>query len=155
MITILDFLENAQDYKKLEYPNGEVWKVIPIFPRYEASSLGNIRDTKDHQLLSQGVRGTQNYPYVSLSNGRGKGRKNRDVHTLVVWAFYGPPPTPKHTVVDHRDGNTADNRPQNLRWATPSENGKNTRKRKRCPTCNQYVFHGTTIVKEEDNLMPV
>lgn len=35
------------------------------------------------------------------------------------------PPSPKHTIVDHRNGDERDCRRPNLRWATPSMNRKN------------------------------
>ena len=49
------------------------------------------------------------------------------VHWLVAIAFLGPPPSAKHTVdhIEKYDGNwkraRADNRVENLRWATKSE----------------------------------
>jgi hypothetical protein len=43
------------------------------------------------------------------------------VHRIVAYAFLGEPPTPKH-VVDHKDTNRQNNRPENLRWLTKLEN---------------------------------
>src|SRR5260221_348508 len=43
------------------------------------------------------------------------------VHRIVATAFHGEPPTKEH-VVDHRDTNKRNNRPENLRWVTRLEN---------------------------------
>lgn len=69
------------------------------------------------------------------------GNKNRDgymihannvrVHQVVCTAFHGPEPCP-HMVVDHKDINRCNNRPENLRWLTRLENAlknPNTRKK--------------------------
>lgn len=51
-------------------------------------------------------------------------RKNLLVHRLICEAFHGPCPIGKE--VDHIDRNRGNNRPENLRWVTRSENNRNT-----------------------------
>lgn len=55
-------------------------------------------------------------PTVCLSRGAGT-EKWPSVHTLVALAFIGPRPSPRHSV-NHLNGNKADNRVENLEWAT-------------------------------------
>jgi hypothetical protein len=43
------------------------------------------------------------------------------VHIVVCSAFHGPRPSTKHCVA-HGNGDCHDNRPENLRWATVTEN---------------------------------
>lgn len=43
---------------------------------------------------------------------------------VVCWLTHGPPPHPGH-MTDHINGNRFDDRPHNLRWATPSQNVEN------------------------------
>lgn len=53
------------------------------------------------------------------------------VHRIVATAFYGDAPTAQH-IVDHKDTNRQNNRPENLHWVTKLENALNnpiTRKR--------------------------
>lgn len=43
------------------------------------------------------------------------------VHRIVALSFLGEPPTPDY-IVDHKDTNRQNNRPENLRWLTRFEN---------------------------------
>lgn len=49
---------------------------------------------------------------------------NIRVHQVVCTAFHGPEPEP-HMVVDHKDTNRCNNRPENLQWLTRLENALN------------------------------
>lgn len=51
------------------------------------------------------------------------------LHREICLRAYGPPPDLWHTITDHRDGDSLNCRRANLRWATPSMNARNTRRR--------------------------
>lgn len=91
----------------------EVWKTIPDFPDYEVSSEGRVR-----KLPMKGTRTSHGYMRVSLMKD-GK-TYYRYVHQVVCSAFHGE--RPGGAQVAHGNGDKVDNRAQNLRWATPTEN---------------------------------
>jgi hypothetical protein len=96
----------------------EIWKsVFGYEGQYEVSNKGRIksyRRYKEGQILRPG-RMPQGHLSVAL------GRKNSQcVHKLVLNAFVGAAPDGYECL--HANGNPADNRLQNLRWGTRSEN---------------------------------
>lgn len=91
----------------------EEWReVVGAEDKYEVSSLGRVR-TKPRILKAWLTNG---YPTVSI----GKGKKEY-VHRLVCEAFNGAS-TGESKLVAHADGSKDNNTPENLRWATYSEN---------------------------------
>lgn len=112
----------------------EVWRKIPGTEHYEASSLGRIRSVghyvewktrwgntgrrwKDGQILQP----VSHRGYLAVSVTLGKYRCWH-VHQLVAAAFHGP--CPEGLVIDHKNTNKHDNRPDNLEYVTNTENVK-------------------------------
>lgn len=111
----------------------EIWRpVVGFESAYEVSNLGRVRslDRSWKQLSRHGKEyvhrrkgrvlrpGPSNYGHLSVVLGRGN---TRMVHALVLEAFRGPRPSPKHDS-RHINGDPADNRLDNLVWGTRSEN---------------------------------
>jgi hypothetical protein len=91
----------------------EVWKVIPSFPRYKASSFGRVKGKK--VILSQVMCGK--YLAVHVYDGE---KKIKRVHILVAEAFHGPCPPGKE--VNHKDTDKLNNRSGNLEYLTRKKN---------------------------------
>lgn len=68
----------------------------------------------------------------------GGNRRVISAHRMVLETFIGPAPSPTHQAA-HQDGNTRNNKLNNLRWATPKENAQ------------QKWQHGTMLVGETAN----
>lgn len=103
----------------------ERWKTIPSFPNYEASSFGRIRRATPYQSTYAGRvlkprDGGNGYLTIGLAPSANAKVKRCYVHRLVAEAFHGP--CPHGHVVAHLNGMRADNRAENLCWATRKEN---------------------------------
>lgn len=103
----------------------EEWRTILTASKYEASSHGRIRrsvayrSTQVGRLLSLYI---DKHGYVRTAvSFDGVGVRSAQVHRLVLLAFKGLPPSDEYEGA-HWNGVRRDNRPDNLRWATPFEN---------------------------------
>jgi hypothetical protein len=98
----------------------EIYKIVPNFPDYEVSNLGNVRSNKNNKskLLKQTY--DNNYNLVRLSN-KGKITTFR-VHQLVAIVFLNHKPKKGVLVVDHINNNSLDNRLENLQVITQRQN---------------------------------
>lgn len=93
---------------------------IPGYPSYFADKQGRIWSERLPGYLSQ-MKDRDGYPTVTVRCPDGE-RRQRFAHCLVALTFHGPRPTPKHHC-RHLNGVKTDNRPENLCWGTPKENG--------------------------------
>ena len=84
----------------------------------QVSNHGRVRTANGK--ITEGSEASSGYVTASI-NG-----KNHYVHRLVAQAFLAPPPSEKHTQVNHKDGDRANNRDDNLEWVTPSENTRHS-----------------------------
>ncbi|MDF9750289.1 HNH endonuclease [Arthrobacter sp. ES3-54] len=95
--------------------DGEVWRETR-FEGYWVSSLGRVRG-RTMRILKQFIN-PSGYAVVHFGS-----RNPRRVHMLVCEAWHGPCPAPGMHAA-HGNGDPVDNRPENLRWATPLENAQ-------------------------------
>lgn len=98
--------------------NDVVWKPIPSFPRYEASSEGRVRRIGRARPLAICPSGNGYDNYRLTRDGK---ILNVSGHVAICEAFHGPKPSAAHEVA-HERGDKADRSPERLRWATRTEN---------------------------------
>lgn len=92
----------------------EEWRHIPEAEGYRASSLGRVAGPRGLLKPSELNSGYLGVKVVG---------KGTTVHSVVLRAFVGPKPSPKHTG-NHKNGDKQDNRPDNLEWMTQAENNR-------------------------------
>lgn len=105
----------------------EIWKYIDGYNgKYQVSNIGNVRSfyKSEHgtplKIMTLERHGLP-YRFVSLFF-KGK-RKTAYIHRLIALSFI--PNINKKPCIDHINGNTLDNRIENLRWVTYKENNNN------------------------------
>jgi hypothetical protein len=93
--------EEREEWKTIEGTDGQC----------EISNLGRLRRYAKPTYY-------QGYPKAKVKiNGKSK---LRSIHVLVAEAFIGP--RPEGAVIDHKDGNRGNCRPENLEYITHQEN---------------------------------
>lgn len=119
---------------------------------YEVSDQGRVRSL-DRWVLNKTRRGRvltpHLHPYGYVDLCRDATRMKTTVHSLVASAFLGPRPAGMEA--RHLDGNHLNNRVENLKWGTHSENmldtvahGTNVNANKtHCPQGHEYTEENT------------
>lgn len=97
----------------------EIWRKIPNFEDYWVSSEGRIKSTRyGRERIMKDFQQGRGYRGIRL------GVSHRFyIHQLVAAAFL--PIKGEGQQLDHINRIRSDNRAENLRWVTPSENMKN------------------------------
>lgn len=103
----------------------EIWKPIPGFSRYEASTLGRLRSTNykrtgQTRVLKPSIN-KSGYLQTMILADSGK-YKTAMVHWFVARTYLGYRKSGYQ--VNHIDGNKLNNAVSNLEWSTISENIK-------------------------------
>ena len=98
----------------------EVWKLIPGFTNYEASTMGRIRTRTTGRILTQTINQVTGYVNLSLKQDDGK-YIQKYVHRLVLQTFK-PIPNMDELQCDHINNDRQDNRISNLQWLSRKEN---------------------------------
>lgn len=108
-------------------PEGEEWRdVVGLEGYYQVSNLGRLRSVRRRDSLGRLVRprllkvNDTAERYISKSLTRDGIILNKMIHRMVAEAFVPNPD--KLPQVNHMDGDTHNNRWDNLEWVTPSEN---------------------------------
>jgi hypothetical protein len=101
----------------------ELFLKVIGFPDYSISNHGRLRYDSCNNYIIKPAASSSGYYVHNIFNG--DTFKRAQIHRLVAEAFI-PNPDNK-PVVDHIDGNRQNNRAENLRWATYSENCMNTK----------------------------
>ena len=116
----------------------EEYKIIEGFENYSVSNFGNVKSNETNKLLKQ-YYNKNGYKQVELyANNK---RHTKGVHRLVLKAFT-PNPDNK-PVADHINNIRDDNRIENLRWATYTENCYN----RSIPSNNTSGYKGISYDK--------
>jgi NUMOD4 motif/HNH endonuclease len=101
----------------------EEWRPIPGFDGvYSVSNQGRIFSHKfPGKMLTPAPAGRNSASNVRVRLSRGGAAKDYRVHLLVLEAFVGPRPSPDACGL-HADDDIWNNRVENLRWGTRSDN---------------------------------
>lgn len=135
----------------------EVWRWIPGFEgRYQVSTEGRVLSVvaqdKPRLLKIYSInRKTRAKPRLAVTLCNGGVRRMFLVYRLVLLAFVGP--CPEGMEACHWDDDTTNNKLENLRWGTRSDNaqdmirnGNNRELRKRyCPKEHEYTPENTYV----------
>ena len=93
----------------------EIWKPVPGYEQYyQVSNLGRVKGHAGKVLSLE----THWKGYKTIKLHKPGFRKKWYVHRLVMLAFVGP----SELLTNHKDGNKANNRLDNLEYCTQSEN---------------------------------
>lgn len=102
------------------------FKEIPGVPGYFVSKVGVIVATRRRIRVRKLKLNKRGRGYYSFNFFNGTKVKEMSVHTAVLLAWYGP--KPEGFCCNHINGDTKDNRVENLEWISRADNERHARK---------------------------
>jgi len=130
---------------------GEEWMPVKIGDfSLKASNLGRIETPYGYKTAgSKSSDGYMNTNCLGYS---------KRVHEIICTAFHGPKPSDKH-IVNHKDRDRSNNKPENLEWLTQLENVQHALPfRPKCEAAPnrrkvaQYTKDGTKLIRIFDSV---
>lgn len=95
----------------------ETWKTMELYPKYQVSTEGRVRNTETHKIYAQWL-GKDGYLRMEMwLNGHKQGML---VHRVVALCYLDNPLNLPE--VNHKNKIKTDNRVENLEWVTRQEN---------------------------------
>lgn len=118
-----DIIINVNVFKGSD---SEIWKPIPGYSDYLVSILGRVKSLKfSRERILKPYKDKDGYLRIDLCNDSGK--KTFKVHRLVGMVFLG---ISDNQEIDHINGDPSDNRAENLRACSHTDNMRNRKKQK-------------------------
>jgi len=132
-----------------------MWKTIDEYDNYEVNEEGHVRNVLTGRILKSAINSSG---YYNCSLSKDCKQQSFPIHRLIALYFISNPDN--LPCVDHINGNTLDNRIENLRWVTRSQNmwnrnGKgyritsNGKYQAQITHCGKCRFLGTFLTPEE------
>ncbi|CAL6082180.1 Conserved_hypothetical protein [Hexamita inflata] len=134
MSDIEDYSQSEEEYEDF-YP-------IEDYENYEITKNGIIRNIQINKLLNQ-HQDKNGYFRVSLFNIQENKFIKYHVHRLIALTFIENPDN--LPLVDHKNRNKQDNRVENLRWVTQSDNSRNRK------SSNNIIYEYFNELPDEEN----
>jgi hypothetical protein len=102
---------------------GEIWKDIECNPDYAVSNMGRVKSKKydRHKVLKATKSEGSKVRYLHVSLFKFDISVTASIHVMVAEAFCTGRRN-KHYQVNHKDGNTFNNKASNLEWVVPGNN---------------------------------
>ena len=126
---VIEYDKDIQEVKKLSYKgevgefleiDGEEWKQIDGYPNYEASTMGRVR-TK-YGIVKPSPNSRTNRYYICMVDENGK--RHNLILARVIAGTFCEGHTEEANTVNHKDGDTHNNKAENLEWVSQSDNNR-------------------------------
>ena len=136
-------MSNIENLKYDSSYDGEVWKPILGYDGYYVSNCGRVKhfakSYNSYHLLDIYYNPTTDRPYVRIANN------NFLLYRLVAHAFVDGY-TDERNTVNHIDGDTHNNKADNLEWVSQLENNRHARKCLNMKSTRERKYRGKHFI---------